>query len=209
MEDSLAIALKYFISILSIVNPLGAIPAFLTITRSFSQDEIAKISSSCAISVFVTLLVSSLLGEKILDFFGIHIHSFRIGGGIIIAMSALNMLRAQDVQSKITQDEIDRQSQIKEIGIVPLAIPLLAGPGAITTSIIQSNGFISGLDWLLAIVALFIIGSLVKLILTLSRGIRDRLGRVFLNVMTRIFGLILLAISIEHITIGIKDIFNL
>lgn len=182
---------------------------FLTSTKIYSTEEIAKISTICAVTVVVTLAISTVLGDEILGFFGIQIASFRVGGGILIGLSALSMLKGEPAPIKMSQEEIDRQSQMQELSIVPLAIPLLAGPGTIVTCIIQAESFQTTTQWASAFFVMAVIGILIKLILTFSRKIRERLGRVTLNVMTRVSGIILMAVSIEHISRGVKQIFNL
>lgn len=198
--------LKFVISMISILNPLGALPVFLLLTRNFSIEEIRKISKNCTITIFITLALSLLLGAHILSFFGISVLTFRVAGGILIASMALNMLRGENSSVKINQDELDRQSQIKEIGIVPLAIPLLAGPGSISTSIIHAENCTTPGQWISTFLGLIFLCAVVWLILTNSRKIRERIGRVGLNIMTRIMGLILLAVAIESITSGLKNI---
>ncbi len=200
---------KYFISMLSILNPIAALPVFISFTMPYSSKELSKIANNCAFSVLITLLVASILGDNILSFFGIQLPSFQVAGGIIIALTAFSMIRAENAPTKITQDEIDRQSKIREIGIVPLAIPMLAGPGAITTAIIHSYNFKTSKDWISALICLIILSIMIKVIFTFSRKIRDLVGRVSLNVLTRIIGLILMAISVEHISRGIKGLFDL
>jgi len=194
---------------LSILNPIAALPVFISFTMPYSDQELSKISNNCAFSVLVTLVIASVIGDNILSFFGIQLPSFQVAGGVIIGLTAFSMIRAENSPSKITQDEIDRQSKIREIGIVPLAIPMLAGPGAITTAIIQSYQFKTPQDWFSALICLIILSLIIKLIFTFSRKIRDIVGRVSLNVLTRIIGLILMAISVEYISQGIKGLFDL
>ncbi len=202
-------SVKFFISVISILNPIGAIPIFMGLTRYYSQEDVSRIATNCAFAVFVTLFLSGLLGDEVLKFFGIQLASFRVGGGILIAFMALSMLRGEKTDIKISQDEIERQAQIREIGIVPLAIPMLAGPGSISNVIIQADYFITFYHWVGAVICLALIAIILKLILTFSRTIRDKIGQIAINVSTRIFGLILMAVAIEHITKGIKVIFNL
>ncbi len=204
MENSAEI-INYFMSMLAILNPLGALPVFITLTAPYSRDELSKISNNCAFAVLVTLLLATFFGNNILGFFGIQLPSFQIGGGIIIALTALNMIKAENSPTKINQDEIDRQSKIREIGIVPLAIPMLAGPGTITASIINSYKFSSPKHWLYAVVCMVVLSLIVKILFTFSRQIRALLGRVALNVFTRVMGLFLMAVSVEHIFSGIRS----
>lgn len=208
MEEILSSSLKYFIALLSILNPIGALPIFLGMTREFSEKEIKKIATSCAIAVFVTLIISLVIGNRVLDFFGITIASFRIAGGFLIFTMSLSMLSAKNHGAKLSKNEIE-EFDPDEIGIVPLAIPLLAGPGAISTSIIKAEQIGKTGEWLGHIIALVILCILVKLILNFSRTLGDRLGTLGLNVMTRIMGLILMALSVEFVANGIKEIFSI
>lgn len=157
-------------------------------------------------AVAITIIVSLILGQRILEFFGISIASFTIGGGFLIFSMAFSMIRAQQTQAKMNQDEIDDAEETAEIGIVPLAIPLLSGPGTISTSIIQAKHFSDASHWIGAIVLVAVVALIVNLILRNSRAIGKRLGKIGLNVMTRVMGLILLSISIEMIVAGVKEI---
>ena len=208
MEASAVILFKLFISLASVLNPLGALPVYLTLTQENSRDEIKRIATSCSIAVFITIAVSLIFGQKILGFFGISVASFRVGGGVLLATMALSMLQAKRTSTKLNkQEERESSIDIKEIGIVPLAIPLLAGPGTISTSIIQAQSLQTPMLWAGAIMVCLLIGITVKLVLTFSRLIGRRLGTVGVNVMTRIMGLILMAMAVEFITGGLKEIF--
>lgn len=206
MEQTVSDTLKFAISLLSILNPIGVIPIFLALTSRYSDHHIKIVARSCATAVVCTILISLALGQKILAFFGISIPSFTIGGGFLIFSMAFSMIRAQQAQSKMNEEEIADAEESAEIGIVPLAIPLLSGPGTISTSIIQAKDFQNAGHWAGAVLATIIVGILVLFILRNSRAIGKRLGRIGLNVMTRIMGLILLSISIEMIVSGIKEI---
>jgi len=119
---------------------------------------------------------------------------------------AFSMISGQQSNTKINTQEIESFDFEKEIGIIPLAIPLLSGPGAISTSIIHSKNFTTPLHWIYSIVMVIFIGLLIKIVLSYAEKIGDRLGQIGLNVMTRIMGLILLSMSIEMIASGIKEI---
>lgn len=207
MDFSLSETLKFGISIFSVLNPLGALPVFLTLTKNNSDQEIKKISTTCALTILITLSIGMLFGAKILNFFGITIASFRIGGGILIGTMAFNMLSAKRSESRINQDEIDAKANVEEVGIVPLAIPLLAGPGSISTSIIAAEKFETVTQFIASIVMVIIVSLSIKYILRSARTIGTRMGTVGLNVMTRIMGLILMALAVEYISAGIKQIF--
>ncbi len=200
---------KFAIAIVSIINPIGAIPVFLSLTVDHSNEEIKIIARTCAIAIFITICTSLLAGQYILEVFGITIDSFRIGGGILIGMNAINMIRGQRNESKLNKKEILKTKEdLSELGIVPLAIPLLAGPGAISTSIIYSERLHGTVSWSGAIISLLLISVITYLSLSFSRTISARVGRIGVNVMTRIMGLILMAIGVEFVTGGIKQIFS-
>ncbi len=206
MESLLTDTLKFGLALLSIINPLGAIPIFLAITRENSEEEIKKISSTCSMAIFVTIIISLLIGQKILLFFGISIASFRIGGGFLLFTMALAMIKAKNSSAKLNREEMESYDPT-EVGIVPLAIPLLAGPGAISTSIIKAEALSGIYSWIsIALIVLFI-SIIVKFVLRFSRTIGEKMGNLGLNVMTRIMGLILMALAIEFVTGGLKDIF--
>lgn len=206
MEQLISDTLKFGIALVSILNPIGVIPIFLTLTARYSDHKINLVARSCSLAVAITILISLTLGQRILGFFGISIASFTIGGGFLIFSMAFSMIRAQQAQAKMNQDEIDNAEETAEIGIVPLAIPLLSGPGTISTSIIQAKNFSDFSHWAGAIIIVVIVAFIVYLILRNSRAIGKRLGKIGLNVMTRVMGLILLSISIEMIVAGVKEI---
>lgn len=198
---------KFGITLFSVLNPLGAIPIFLSLTKNNSDQEIKKISTTCAFTIFLTITVGMVFGGKILQFFGISIASFRIGGGILLGTMAFNMLSAKQHNSKINQDEIDAKSNVDEIGIVPLAIPLLAGPGTISTSIIHAEKFNGIGEYVSSVIVTVLVSFVIKYILRFSRTIGSKIGTVGLNVMTRIMGLMLMALAVEFISGGVKQIF--
>lgn len=207
MNSELTEITKFFISMISILNPIGALPLFITLTRQYSQEEIRRVAINCSYAIAATLLISLIFGKYILIFFGISITSFRLAGGILVSMSAFSMLRAQQSAEKLNPEEVDRQTQIKEIGIVPLAIPMLAGPGSISTCIMYSERLNNVFEWTGIVVAVAVMSLIIFLILSNSRKIREKIGRISLNVMTRIMGLILLAVAVEYISSGLKGLF--
>jgi len=204
MNQAFDDSLKLAVSLLSILNPIGVIPIFLVLTESFSRDKVHKIATSCALTVVITLGISLAIGQRVLDFFSISIASFTIGGGILIFTMALQMISAQQTDSKMSKEEEAGLSP-SEIGIVPLAIPLLSGPGTISTAIIYSSKIPTTLHWIGALVTIAAMGLLIKFVFHYARVIGSKLGTIGLNVMTRIMGLILLAISIEMIFGGIRS----
>lgn len=206
MEQALSDIIKFSITLISIINPLGAIPVFLGFTKYHKNLNIKNVTNTCAIACTVTIFISLVFGQSILNFFGISIASFTIGGGFLLFTMAFSMISAQQSTTKINNEEIRSFDFEREIGIIPLAIPLLSGPGAISTSIIHSKQFTTPTHWVAGAIMVLLIGLIIKVILSYAEFIGEKLGQIGLNVMTRIMGLILLSMSIEMIATGIKEI---
>ena len=197
---------KFSITLLSIINPIGAIPVFLGFTQNNKNLNLKNVTNTCATATSVTILISLIFGQQLLNFFGISVASFTIGGGILLFMMALSMISGEQSNTKINHEEIKSFDYEREIGIIPLAIPLLSGPGAISSSIIYSKNITSASQWLSIGIMIVLIGLIIKLVLSYAENIGEKLGQIGLNVMTRIMGLILLSMSIEMIANGFKDI---
>lgn len=195
--------LHILVSIFSILNPIGIIPVFLTITADESSIEKKMTIRRTVLAVVLILLISAYTGNYILDFFGIDVNSFKIAGGILILLMSIHMLQAKTPPSKTSMAEHNEAMTKEDVAVVPLAIPLIAGPGAISTVIL----FASGIHTVIDKTALGIIIMLVSLsiwpILLLSKPIGNYLGTTGLNVATRIMGLILASISVKFMLDGI------
>jgi multiple antibiotic resistance protein len=198
MEINPAISdiLKFSITLISIINPLGAIPVFLGFTKHHKNLNTKNVTNTCATAVGITILVSLICGQALLNFFGISVASFTIGGGLLLFTMAFSMISGHQSTTKINNEEIKSIDFEREIGIIPLAIPLLSGPGAISTST----------HWIAGIIVVILISLIIKVTLSYAEKIGEKLGQIGLNVMTRIMGLILLSMSIEMIAFGIKEI---
>ncbi|MHB1083405.1 MAG: NAAT family transporter [Thiobacillus sp.] len=130
---------KIFIDLLAILNPLGVIPLFISMTADENAKQRRKTIDMVAIGVTIILLVSLFLGEHLLSFFGITIDSFRVGGGILVLLMAIAMLHAKTSLVQQTDKEANEAIEKESVAIVPLAMPLLAGPGAISTVILTGT----------------------------------------------------------------------
>jgi multiple antibiotic resistance protein len=207
-EGTLTIAqyVKIFVAMIVIVNPLGLIPVFVTMTASNTDIERKRIARIAAQTVGVVLIISTLLGERVLEVFGISIASFKVGGAILIMINAIAMMQAAPPREKQTPEEAEEAVAKASIAVVPLGIPLLAGPGAMSTIVIYASekktllhlGFV-----LLVVIAL-------ALVTWLALRIATRVGRYMsvttLNVATRIMGLLLAALAVEIFASGIQEL---
>lgn len=206
MEEILTASLKFAVSLLAIADPLAAIPIFLATLQKNPKMNIRKLVTVVVNATCITLIISLFLGQSILNFFGISIASFTIAGGFLLFGMAFSMMQAHSSDAKITDDEIHGMKTEKDVGVIPLAIPLLSGPGAISVSIIQSKKFESPGYWVGGVLAILFIGIVIRFSFLYAKPIGEKIGQTGLNVMTRIMGLILLAISIEMVASGIKEL---
>ncbi len=199
--------IKIFVAVLVIIDPFGAIPVFLSLTGHNTQADRKHIARIAALATAIILIVSSIFGNTILHFFGISMASFRVAGGILLLFLGIAMMHAQQSPTRHTPEE-DLEAENKEsIAVVPMAMPLLAGPGAISTVIIYSQEAAGwghkGILIASCVVAALILWITMLLAIPLSRV----LGRTGINIMTRVMGLILTAISIEFIATGLLQLF--
>ncbi|HSH98665.1 MAG: MarC family protein [Methylophilaceae bacterium] len=199
--------IKIGIALFAIVNPIGIVPIFISATDGWSKQERSRTANTVAITVFFVLLISAFLGDQILDFFSISIPSFQVGGGILLMLIAISMLHGKLTHSRQTPEEAQAVSEREVIAVVPLAIPLLAGPGAISSMIIsaqQNSGFI----WhLLLAIPVFVVCCLIWVTLKLSVRIGQKLGTIGITIVTRLMGLILAAMAVEFIAHGLIGLF--
>ena len=198
---------KMLIGLIAILNPLGAVPIFVSLTSELDVFERRSISNVVVFSVLVILLLSLLIGEWILIFFGITISSFRVAGGLLILLMAISMMHAKTSGVKHTAEEAEEGEKKDSIAVVPLATPLLAGPGAISTVILYTHKG-TGL-WHYCIVGLVIFATILLLFIVfkLVPYVSKHMSQTGINVFTRIMGLILAAIAIEFMAKGIKELF--
>lgn len=197
-----------FVTIISILNPLGAIPIFLAITADESQEQKKVTIRRTVTSVALILLVSAYSGTYLLDFFGIDIDSFRIAGGILLLLMAIHMLQAKTSMVKSNEHEQNEAVEKEDVSVVPLAIPLLSGPGAISTVILLSTTMEHLYEKMALGVTIVISALIIWPILMLSEPIGEKLGRTGLNVATRIMGLILASIAVRFILEGVSHFFK-
>ncbi len=198
---------KMFTGVISVLNPIGAIPVFLGLTSSKDNRERRTIAGVTALSTTLILLVAAVSGEAILDFFGISISSFRVGGGILILLMAISMLHAKTSHAKHTPDEAKEAEDMESIAVVPLAIPLLAGPGSISTVIVYAHEAKNLLELGALGIVILISGLIVWTVLRLAVPIGAKLGTTGINIAVRLLGLLLAAIAVEFMTAGIKGLF--
>ena len=198
---------KLFVGLLAILNPFGAIPLFISMTADENDIQRRKTINLVALGVTIILLVALFFGEPLLRFFGITIDSFRVGGGILVLLMAIAMLHAKTSLIRQTDEEAHESIDKESVAIAPLAMPLLAGPGAISTVILAAHKSTSVVHYMIIALGIVVLSGVVWGVLRLSPWIAARIGATGINIFTRIMGLILTAIAVEFIATGIKGLF--
>ncbi|OIR11584.1 hypothetical protein GALL_70790 [mine drainage metagenome] len=195
---------KIFISLFAIIDPVGIIPIIIAFTAGMTAQKRERVGRMASLSVLMILLAALLLGEAILGFFGISIHSFRTAGGILLLLMSITMLLGN--KQAHTPEDIDVDAT-SSIAIVPLSTPLLAGPGAISTVILDAHkGTNAGHYGMMALV-LVALSLTVWLTFLIAPWVSQRLGRIGSNIVTRLMGLLLAAIAVEFIAGGLRGLF--
>jgi multiple antibiotic resistance protein len=204
--QDLAFAILVFSSLLAIVNPLGAIPFFISATEGYEPGQRRSTLRLAVATGIVVLVVFGLLGTAILKFFGITTYAFRITGGILFFKVGLDMIEAKASRERSTSSERRGAKAQDEIGIIPLGLPILTGPASISTIITlsaQANN-----KWQMS--AVYIASVAVMLItwaiLTIAPRVFKRMGQTGINVMTRLMGLLAMVIGVQFVIDGVRTV---
>ncbi len=200
---------KPLVALLAIVNPIGVIPFFIHFTQGFNREQRQRTIRISAFTAFLVISVSALAGLQIIEFFGITLASFQVGGGMLLLISALQMLNAKPAESS-AEDLTDANSKIdagSSIAVVPLTIPLLTGPATISTMVIYAEKTRHWWEVLVLVGYGVVIGLSVWVAFSLSGRIARVLGKTGINVMTRLMGLILAALGVEIMADGLLKLF--
>ena len=196
--------IKTFVSLLALVDPLAAVPMFVALTTHLSKLDKDRIARTTAIAVPCIIAVAALLGGYIISFMGISLGAFKVGGGIILLLMALQMLNANSTGgTRSTPAEQDEASHKHSIAVVPLAMPMLAGPGSIGTVIIYAGKARSVMDYGVIIGSGILIGLLTWLVFRAADRLSRLMGVTGINIATRVMGLLLTALAVEFMVDGL------
>ena len=203
--------LKPLITLLAIVNPLAIVPFFIHYTSGFNAAQRRRTVQVAAFSAFCVIAACALVGLQILDFFNISLQSFQVGGGMLLLISAMNMLNAQPAEAKPHTHELEQGAEKaaagSSIAVVPLTIPLLTGPAAMSTVVIYADRAQSIWQHLALVGYGVVVGAATALCFALTEPIERVLGKTGINVMTRLMGLILAALAVEVMADGLSKLF--
>lgn len=199
--------LNFFISLLVICNPLAAFPVMLNLAEGRSIREKRRIGLVASFSVAVILTMMVWIGEPFLNMLSIRVAAFQVAGGAIIFLLAISMLTAQTSRLKHSVQEQKRALQKESIAVVPLAMPLMAGPGAISLVIVQASTFPGFTDHLFLSGCAVAVALVVAIILFFAGNLGEMLGGGGINVINRMAGLVLAAMAIETLSKGLIGLF--
>ena len=201
--------LKPLIALLAIVNPIGVVPFFIHFTQNLTREQRRRTIRVSSFTAFIVIAVSALAGLKIIEFFGISLPSFQVGGGTLLLISSIQMLNAQPAEGR-KEDVSEGTNKVDagaSIAVVPLTIPLLTGPATISTMVIYSQR--TQHIWELAVLVGYgvVVALATFVVFSASGRIARALGQTGINIMTRLMGLILAALAVELLADGLTKLF--
>ena len=194
-----------FWSLFVIVDPIGLVPAFLAMTENSGRKDRIRMAKLASIVTFFVLLLFALAGTVILKSFSITIPAFEIAGGIILLKIALDMLQAKRTALKETPEEQAEGSNKDDIAITPLAVPMLAGPGAITAVVLLGQQSSSVLETFIVAINIFAVSAVTFLVLRIAASKSEIFSTITLKIISRLMGLLLAAIAVQFILNGLQD----
>ena len=205
-SEQIGFGLLVFTSLLAIVNPLSAVPLFLALTGEYEPGHRRRTLTTAIITGVTVLVAFALLGTFILKFFGITTEAFRIAGGILLLGIGADMMQARNSRVKTTKAEEVEASTREQIGVIPLGLPGLVGPGSITTVITLEAQSETMTERLMVYVAIVLVMAIAWAVLSAAPFMLRRFGRTGLNVMTRLMGLLLMVIGVQFIINGVTSV---
>ena len=212
MIDFVHSEIQFFILCLTtfftLINPIGIAPILLVMTERFSKEEKINIAWKGSLTAFVTLIIFSILGSVIFNFFGITIEAFQIMGGILFFRSGFRMSEAKIGRSRTTPTEREESQESDDLAISPIGIPLIAGPGAITASMLLSSQTPQLYSYATLGVSIFLVLTVVYLILRNGDLLMKALGYTGMRVIQRLMGLVLMVIAVQFVINGVMSILS-
>jgi multiple antibiotic resistance protein len=201
----LQFALVAFTSMFVLVDPIAAVPTFLAVTGESNRGRRRHMAARAAWTCFIVLVVFAIAGTFIFKLFGITLAAFRIAGGLILGVIGLDMLKAKRSPTKETPGETEEAAEKEDVGIIPLGIPMLAGPGSISSVMVLMS---QNTDWLHAVVIVCAIAGVAIIsfvVLAAADRVSSYLHATGIRILTRMMGLLLTAIAVQFVLNGLTD----
>ncbi|HVV67886.1 MAG TPA: MarC family protein [Gammaproteobacteria bacterium] len=199
--------ISFIISMLAITNPAGSVAVFLGMTQNKTEQEKRKIALVTTLTIFIVLVLITWTGIPILEIFGISLPAFEIAGGLIILLRGLEMLHSKETPTSKTAEELEQQNVRESIAVVPLGIPIIAGPGAMTNTVIFTREFPEFTHKIYICAGILFVSLVIGVMLFFSTRIGKIVGESGIKIMTRIMGLLLSAIAMSLMIKGLQEIF--
>ncbi|MCC7292510.1 MAG: MarC family protein [Phycisphaerales bacterium] len=207
MSELISFTMLTFSAVFFVVDPFAVIPMFLAVTAGDSTEKKRATALRASAVCTATLVVFALAGSLIFKLFGITLPAFRIAGGTLLFLMALDMLRAQRSRTRSSPEE-EREGVMKDdVAVIPVGIPMLAGPGAIATVIVlmgQAKG--STLHGAVVLACVLATGVLTYLLLRSAAVLERALKQTGLNILNRLMGLLLAAMAVQFVIYGVRDV---
>lgn len=200
--------IKVLIAILVLVNPFEGVPVFISSTSNLSRQQKSAIAKKTSVAVFIILIISLFLGKYVLELFGISIPSFSLAGGIIILIIALQMVLGKSNSGEKSLPS-DPNQDMSDIAVVPLAIPLLAGPGAISSIIVYGSRSTGIVDYIVLSSIVLLVAMIVMASLNATTRMEKTLTSTRVKIITKISGLLVAAIAVELIFSSVLNLIKL
>jgi len=198
---------KIFISLFAILDPIGIIPIIILLTAGMTTTQRNHTGRLASLTVFLILLTALLIGDPLLVFFGISIHSLGLAGGILLMVMAFKMLNGKLHQLTPETEGLSASDSRSVLAIVPLSTPLLAGPGSISTVILDAHKATEIAHYLSMSLIIMLLSVSVWLTFLLAPWVERRMGTLGIDIFTRLMGLILAAIAVEFVAGGMRGLF--
>ena len=199
--DQLTIILLYFTSFFTLMNPLGIMPVYLTMTSSLTKKERARTAIKATITATATLILFAFAGRYLFDFFGISVAGLKVVGGVIFFIVGYDMLNARLSRMKIKEEEVE--DYVNDISITPLGIPMIAGPGAITNAIVLMGDAPDYASKMMVVIAILLVALVIVFSLLGASGILKFMGEQGTKILTKLMGLIVMVIAVEFFFLGV------
>ncbi len=205
--ELLSLTLVSLSAIFFVVDPLSAVPFFLAMTREHTSEERRETALRAALTAGVVLAAFALAGHWIFRLLGISLGAFKIAGGIVLLLLALDMIRTQPSRTRITEKEVEAGSVKDDVAIVPLAMPLLAGPGSIATAVVLVARAREGPWWhVLPVIGSIAVTAVASYLILAGAARTERVfGRTGLAIFERVAGLLLVAVAIQFMVDGARE----
>ena len=204
--NSLSFFIFAFSSLFTLVNPIGILPVILSLTKDIDQKEYNQIIFRACFVALIILMIFAILGEWIFSFYGITVHAFKIAGGILFLRIGINMLEAKISRTKSTPKEEEEASSIEDIALSPIGIPIIAGPGALSSVMLLGTEASNQKHKIIFYLTILITLLITCFILYIGKKFSKKLGTTGLRVIQRIMGLLLMVIAVQFIIDGINNV---